>query len=109
LPPSDPVLWGEKLYAKSKGCIACHSKDGTKVVGPSFLESWGNDVVLATGETVKFDENYVRESVLNPQAKARKGFETAAQMPSYQGRLKEEEISALIEFMKTIKKDATPK
>lgn len=109
LPPSDPVQWGEKLYAKSKGCIACHSKDGAKVVGPSFLNTWGSDVQLATGEIVKFDENYVRESVLNPQAKSRKGFETAAQMPSYQGRLKEEEISALIEFLKTLKKDAVTK
>ena len=40
---------------------------------------------------------------------ARKGYETASQMPSYQGRLKEEEISALIDFMKTLKKDTATK
>lgn len=103
LPPSDPWDWGKKQYEKSKGCIACHSIDGRKIVGPSFLDSWGKDVELAAGGTVKFDENYLRESVLNPQAKARKGYESAALMPSYQGRLKEEEISALIEFMKNVK------
>jgi cytochrome c oxidase subunit 2 len=101
-PPSDPVEWGAKLYSKTKGCAACHSIDGKKVVGPSFQGTWGQDVVLASGETVKFDENYVRESVLAPQSKARKGYETAAQMPSYQGRLKDDEISALIAFLKSL-------
>lgn len=103
LPPEDPVKWGEKLYAKSKGCASCHSIDGKKVVGPSFLNSWGGDVQLAGGGTEKFDENYVRESVLYPQKKSRAGYETASQMPSYQGRLKEEEISALIAFLKSLK------
>ncbi len=102
-PPAEPEKWGEKLYAKSKGCASCHSIDGKKVVGPSFLNSWGSEVQLADGSKVLFDENYVRESVLEPQKKARKGFETASQMPSYQGRLKEEEINALIAFFKTLK------
>jgi len=109
LPPANAWDWGQKQYAKTKGCIACHSIDGKKVVGPSFLDTWGKDVELAAGGTVKFDENYVRESVLNPQAKARKGYETASQMPSYQGRLKEEEISALIEFLKDVKTNTTKK
>ena len=107
LPPANPWDWGKKQYEKSKGCIACHSIENKKVVGPSFLGSWGKDVELASGGTVKFDENYVRESVLNPQAKARKGFETASQMPSYQGRLKEEEIAALIEFLKDVTTNPT--
>jgi cytochrome c oxidase subunit II len=102
LQKADPVKWGEKLYAKTKGCATCHSNDGKKIIGPSFLDSWGKDVLLASGETVKFDENYVLESVLNPQAKARKGYETAAQMPSYQGRLKEDEIGALIAYLRTL-------
>lgn len=109
LPPKSPWLWGQKQYSKTKGCIACHSIDGKKVVGPSFLDTWGKDVELASGGTVKFDENYVRESVLNPQAKARKGYETAAQMPTYQGRLKEDEISALIEFLKNVKEETIKK
>ncbi len=109
LPPASPWEWGQKQYAKTKGCISCHSVDGKKVVGPSFLDSWGKDVELATGGTVKFDENYIRESVLNPQAKARKGYETASLMPSYQGRLKEDEISALIEFLKDVKSNPTKK
>jgi cytochrome c oxidase subunit II len=75
------------------------------IVGPSFLGSWGGTVELAAGGTLPFDEDYVRTSVLEPQKHARKGYEKASQMPSYQGRLKEDQIEALIEFMKTLKKE----
>ncbi len=46
------------------------------------------------------DENYVRESILEPQAKVVAGFEPV--MPTYQGRLKDEEITAIIEYLKTL-------
>jgi cytochrome c oxidase subunit 2 len=63
------------------------------------------DVALAAGKgSQEFDENYVRESILDPQAKARSGYETASAMPSYQGRLKEEQLAAVIEFLKSLKK-----
>ncbi len=100
-PPSDPVEWGKKLFTKTKGCAACHGVEGKRVVGPPLNERWGKDVALATGETIKFDKSYVRESVLEPQAKAQKGYESASQMPSYQGRLKEEEIDALVAYFKS--------
>jgi cytochrome c oxidase subunit II len=102
----DYVKWGEKLFTKTKGCAACHSVEGKKIIGPALNDRWLKDVPLASGQTVKFDENYVRESVLEPQAKAQKGYETASQMPSYQGRLKEEEISALFAYFKSKSADA---
>jgi len=105
VPPENPVEHGKLLWEKKMGCASCHSIDGAKVLGPSFKGTWGKDVTLATGGTVPFDENYVRESVLNPQAKARAGYEKASAMPSYQGRLKEDQISALIEFMKSLKSE----
>jgi cytochrome c oxidase subunit 2 len=105
IPPSDPVEYGKLLYAKTMGCASCHSVDGKKIVGPSFKGTWGGEVTLAGGGTVPFDENYVRESVLNPQAKYRSGYEKASLMPSYQGRLKEEQISALIAYMKSLKSE----
>ncbi len=92
---------GEKLFLKTKGCAACHGIDGKKVVGPPLNERWGKDVSLSSGETIKFDENYVRTSVLEPQKQMQKGYETASQMPSYQGRLNDKEISALFAFFKS--------
>jgi cytochrome c oxidase subunit II len=101
-PPVDPVEHGKWLYER-RGCKSCHSIDGKKVIGPSFKGGWGKEVVLAKGSPVRFDENYVRTSILDPQAMARDGYQTASAMPSYQGRLKEKEIMALIEFMKSLK------
>ena len=103
-PPEKPDEHGKWLYERM-GCKSCHSiEKDKKIVGPSFFGSWGNDVALANGKGTKvFDENYVRASVLNPQEAARSGYESASAMPSYQGRLKENQILALIEFMKTLK------
>jgi cytochrome c oxidase subunit 2 len=101
-PPEAPVEHGKWLYER-RGCKSCHSIDGTKVIGPSFKGTWAKEVPLAAGGPVPFDENYVRESVLEPQAKAREGYQSASAMPSYQGRLKEKEIMALAEYMKSLK------
>lgn len=91
---------GKKLMAM-KGCIACHSDDGSPRVGPSYKGVFGHSVELADGSTVTADENYLRESVENPQAKLVKGFGPV--MPTYKGQLTEEEINALIAYIKSVK------
>jgi cytochrome c oxidase subunit 2 len=91
---------GADLY-KVKGCNACHSLDGSKVIGPSFKGVWGRSEVYADGSKGVVDENYVRESILNPQAKLVQGY--PPNMPSFQGVLNDEEIKSIIEFMKTVK------
>ncbi len=102
-----PVQAGEILYQR-RGCIQCHSLDGSAKVGPSFRDSFGSQQALADGQPVTIDENYLRESILEPQAKIRGGYKPV--MPTYQGQLKEEEISALIAFIKSLSnsKEATP-
>lgn len=97
LPPAER---GKKLYTL-KGCNACHSIDGAKVVGPTFKGIWGREEELADGTKIKVDENYVSESILNPQAKLVKGFPPS--MPTFQGVVNEVEMKALIEFLKTVK------
>lgn len=92
--------FGKMLY-ESRGCQTCHSLDGTRRDGPSFKAIFGNPVHLTDGRTVIVDENYVRESILQPQAKIVSGFEPV--MPTFQGMLREREISALVEFIKTQK------
>ena len=94
-----PADAGKTLY-KRRGCAQCHSVDGSKMVGPSFDEVFGVEAVMDDGETIVVDENYIRESILEPQAKGRAGYRKV--MPTYQGQLSDEEIAAIIEFIKTL-------
>ena len=91
---------GKQLYA-NRACIGCHSLNGSAGAGPTWKGIFGHDVPTDKG-IVKGDENYIRESILNPNAKIVTGFQGGV-MPSYAGQLKDDEINALIEFIKTVK------
>lgn len=90
---------GEKLFT-SKACFTCHSTDGSAKVGPSLKGVFGHKVDLEGGNAVEADEGYLRESILQPNAKIVRGFVPA--MPSYQGQLSEREINALVEYIKSL-------
>ena len=93
-----------KALTASKGCVACHSSDGSQLVGPSYKGIYGTDVkVVADGKTitVKVDDNYIHESIEYPQAKIVEGYPPA--MPSYKGLVTEEEIASIIEYIKSLK------
>jgi cytochrome c oxidase subunit 2 len=98
MPPAEA---GEMLYLQ-RGCKQCHSVDGTTGTAPTFLGLYGTTEPLAGGGSAAVDENYVRESIVNPHVKIRDGYEPV--MPSYQGRLSDAEISAIIEYLKTLSK-----
>ena len=102
-----PVEAGAILYTR-RGCVQCHSVDGSAKVGPTFGNVFGTQLALTDGSMTEVDENYIRESILEPQAKVRVGYKPV--MPTYQGQLKEEEILALIAYIKSLKKakEATP-
>lgn len=93
---------GQKLY-NEKGCVACHSVNGNKMTGPTFLGIWGKEHEFADGTKALVDENYVRESILNPQAKVVKGYGPPSAMPTFQGQLDENQINNIIEFLKSLK------
>ena len=93
-----------KALLSAKGCVACHTSDGSKLVGPSYKGIYGSDVkVVADGKTitVKVDDNYIRESIENPQAKVVEGYPPS--MPTYKGLVSEEEIASIIEYIKSVK------
>jgi cytochrome c oxidase subunit 2 len=102
-PPENPVEWGKLLYTK-KGCNACHTTDGTPRVGPTWKQpDWNKMITMDDGKQVLMDENYIRESIEAPMAKARPGFPRT--MPSFEGQLKPDEIAALIAYIKTLKQE----
>jgi cytochrome c oxidase subunit 2 len=94
-----PVEVGRLLYTKN-GCLTCHTLDGSRSTGPSFRGLFGHEVALRDGSRVTADENYLRESILFPQARIVAGYEPV--MPTYKGQLKDREIMALVEFIKTV-------
>ena len=95
-----PDKYGEKLFT-SRACYTCHDITGKNMVGPHLNGIFGKTVTLADGKQVVVDENYIRESILEPQAKVVAGFQPV--MPTYQGILKDNDISALIAYLKTLK------
>ncbi len=97
LPPAE---LGKQLYTQ-RGCNACHTIDGSSLVGPTWKGLYGHEVVLQDGTKVTADENYIREAILEPQAKMVKGFGPV--MPSFKGVISDDEISDIIAYIKTLK------
>jgi len=91
--------YGEELYV-TKACNTCHSIDGKKGQGPSFFKLFGHSVVMSDGSQIVVDENYIRESILNPRAKVVEGYQPI--MPTFQGILKEREVDALVVYVKSV-------
>jgi cytochrome c oxidase subunit 2 len=89
---------GQKLFS-SKGCVACHTTTGAKLVGPSWKGIWGKTESTDKGP-VTVDENYVRESILDPQAKIVTGFPPT--MPTFRGQISDAEIDEVIAFVKSL-------
>ena len=92
---------GENLF-KTKGCIACHSLDGTRIVGPSIKGIYGTmRTVIVGGKEleVKADDAYIKKSILQAKLEVVKGYPPV--MPDQ--KLSDEEIAQLIEFMKELK------
>lgn len=89
---------------ESKGCIACHSIDGTKLVGPSLLGIYGEKVtVISDGKerTIVVDDAYLKKSIFDPNADIVKGFKQG-QMISYKTELNEKQLEDIIEYIKVL-------
>lgn len=91
---------GEQLF-KDLTCSTCHLADG-KGRGPSLLNVAGSTVQLIDGRKVTADDNYLRESIVNSQAKVVAGYQPV--MPVFQGMIGEENLMQLISYIKSLKK-----
>jgi cytochrome c oxidase subunit 2 len=95
-----PMELGEKMF-NQQGCAACHSLDGSPKTGPTWKGLFGHNVALSDGSEVMADENYIKNSILEPQAQLVKGFPPA--MPTFKGKLSDKKIEGLIAFIKAQK------
>jgi cytochrome c oxidase subunit 2 len=89
---------GEKLFA-DLACNTCHRPD-SRGRGPVLAGIFGRPIQLQSGETVTADEQYLRESILHPSAKVTAGYQPV--MPAFQGIVTEEQLLALIEYVKSL-------
>lgn len=87
-----------KDLAQTKGCTACHSQDGTSMLGPSWQGLFGKTQNFVNGGSILVDESYLREAIEQPNARVVAGFPPV--MP--QVKLSETELQALINFIKTL-------
>ncbi|NQY73687.1 MAG: cytochrome c oxidase subunit II [Candidatus Margulisbacteria bacterium] len=91
---------GQKLYT-DKGCVACHSIDGTTNIGPTWKGLYQSNRTFTSGESHIADDNYLRESMVKPMEEIVEGFQGV--MPTFAGSLSDREIDAIIEYIKKIK------
>lgn len=97
--PSDPVAQGQDLY-EIRGCLGCHSLDGTRQAGPTFRGLFDSQRTFTDGTAAAADEEYLRTSIVDPGAKVVEGFNNI--MPGTYGQeLTEQQIEALIAFLKS--------
>lgn len=99
-----PSAAGRRIM-QNIGCFACHSIDGSKLVGPTFKGLYGHEVTVTTGRekrTIIADDEYIRRSIYDPNDDIVEGFGRGL-MLSYRGQLSEDDVSLIIEYIKTLK------
>jgi cytochrome c oxidase subunit II len=99
-----PAAAGQQLF-QTLGCVSCHGASGEGGRGPALAGLFGRQVQLTTGESVRADEAYIRESIINPQAKLVAGFGPI--MPTFQGQVSEDQLVQLLAFIKSLQASNT--
>jgi cytochrome c oxidase subunit 2 len=89
---------GEALF-QQLGCVTCHQADN-EGRGPSLVGLFGQEVQLEGGQTVTADEEYLRESIINPRAKIVAGYPSI--MPTYQGQISDEGLQQIVAYLKSL-------
>lgn len=89
---------GEALFTKH-GCITCHNATDT-ARGPLLVDKYGTEETMTSGDVIVIDDEYIRESILNPQAQLVAGYPPL--MPVFKNLINEEEIFLLIDYIKSL-------
>ena len=94
---------GARLF-QLKGCVACHTTDGTPKIGPTFKGVFGKrETVIHDGQErqITVDEAFIKQTLMHPEVDRVKGF--PPMMPSQQGQLTDKEINEIISYIKSLK------
>ncbi len=97
-----PLAQAGEAAFQQLGCVTCHQADN-KGRGPSLVGLFGSEAKLESGQTVTADEEYIRESVLNPRAKIVAGYPSI--MPTYKGQISDEGLQQIVAYVKSLKAD----
>jgi cytochrome c oxidase subunit 2 len=99
-PPASPAA-GDAIgkLLEAKDCLTCHSIDGSEGIGPTLKGIYGRKTKLTNGSTITVDEAYLREAILDPSKTVVVGFDDVMPKPE----LTDEEVNALIEYLKSLK------
>ncbi len=98
-----PVEAGKDLFANKLGCASCHA-GGPAQRGAKLENIYNHDVKLVGGATVKADDNYIRNSILNPSSQVVEGFQPI--MPTFKGQVTEEQLNSLVAYIKSLSPNA---
>jgi len=106
-PPATPPSAGPRssskgrILARNLGCVGCHSEDGSRRIGPTFLGIFGAARELEGGGVVEANEDYLSRSIRRPRAEIVRGF--PATMPEYGERLSDAEVRALVAYLRDLR------
>jgi cytochrome c oxidase subunit 2 len=98
-----PVEEGKDLFTNKLGCASCHA-GGPAQRGAKLENLYGTQVKLTGGGTVTADDNYIRNSILNPTSQVVEGFQPI--MPTFKGQVTEEQLNALVAYVKSLSPNA---
>jgi cytochrome c oxidase subunit 2 len=91
---------GERVV-RGAGCLNCHAVEGKEKIGPNFRGLYGSKVPLEGGQSVTADEEYLRESIVDPGAKIVKGYPKV--MPTFKTSMPPDDVRAAVEYLKRLK------
>ncbi len=94
-----PVEAGKDSFNAKLGCASCHAA-GSGQRGPNLEGVFGTDQKLTTGQVVRADEEYIRNSILNPSGQIVEGYQPI--MPTFKGQVTEEQLVSLVAYIKSL-------
>ena len=100
-PTATPATGGPPAQVAS--CVACHTPDGGAGVGPTWQGIYGTEETLTDDSTVTVDDAYIRESILDPNAKIVKGFPSNIMPPNFGDTLSDSDMTIIIDYIKSLK------
>ncbi len=102
VPTISPVVALGHALAQDNGCLGCHSIDGSPLIGPTWKGVYGREETLTDGTTVTVDDEYIRESIVDPNIKIVQNFTHNLMPRTFGETLSESDIDAIIAYIKTL-------